>query len=674
MADGPFPTGRNPWNVERVTGGSSSGSGAAAAAGLCAGALGSDTGGSIRGPASMCGLVGHKPTYGLVTRRGCLPQCWSLDHVGPMTRGVWDAAIMLQAIAGHDPGDASTSSARPPSYTRDLEDGVRGMRFGLPRRFYVDWPGLHPDVKSAAFAAFAELERQGARFVDVDAPTLDVTQAIWGAMLAEMYEYHRDTIREQPENYRVATRLLILASALRSAADLLRAQRLRARLAREIADDPPGCRRADLPRARPSRPSRSQPIRSPRSCCGRPPATPTSGIWWGCRPAWCRAASARRGCRSRSRSSAGRSTTRRSCGSPEPMSARRRGTPDAPTRPAGSCDVMAISEKLTGNDILEAARALAPQIRAAAEEIERERRLPLPLVQAMKDAGIFRMPMPRAWGGPEVDPLTQIRIVEELSAVDPSVGWCAMIGSDGGYFSAFLEDAVGRALYPDLDLVTGSSTRPTGRAVIAAGGYRVSGRWQFSSGCQHSTYLVGNCFVFDDARPAPSWRTARRSRGSATCRQTRCEILDTWTTTGLRGSGSHDFTAEDVFVPIEQTFNTRTSPILRDGPLYAFPLMFVINGAGVPLGTARAAIDALVELAGRQADAGRHRPARRSLGSDGRRPRRHAARRGARLRLRRRRRLLGCPDEGRYAVTPLSAPASAWRWPAPRSSASRPST
>ena len=236
MQTGPFPTGRNPWNVERVTAGSSSGSGAAAAAGLCAGALGSDTGGSIRGPAAMCGLVGHKPTYGLVTRRGCFPQCWSLDHVGPMTRGVWDAAIMLQAIAGHDPGDASTSPGHVPNFTRNLEGGVRGMRFGLPRRFYVDWPGLHPDVKAAAFAAFAELERQGARIVDVDAPTLDVTQAIWGAMLAEMYEYHRDTIREQPENYRVATRLLILASGLRSGADLLRAQRLRARLAREIAE------------------------------------------------------------------------------------------------------------------------------------------------------------------------------------------------------------------------------------------------------------------------------------------------------------------------------------------------------------------------------------------------------------------------------------------------------
>src|SRR4051794_31788225 len=155
--------------------------------------------------------------------------------------------------------------------------------------------------------------------------------------------------------------------------------------------------------------------------------------------------------------------------------------------------MMAIAERVTGTTILEATRALAPRIRAAADEIEQGRRLPLPLVQALKDAGVFRMPMPRAWGGPEVDPLTQIRIVEELSAANPSVGWCAMIGSDAGYFTAFLDDAVGRALYPDLDLVTGGSTRPTGRAIVVDGGFSVSGRWQFSSGCQHSTYLVGNC-------------------------------------------------------------------------------------------------------------------------------------------------------------------------------------
>src|SRR3954454_3389590 len=101
---------------------------------------------------------------------------------------------------------------------------------------------------------------------------------------------------------------------------------------------------------------------------------------------------------------------------------------------------MVLSTRLTGSEILENARALAPRIRAAAQEIEQGRRLPMPIVQAMKDAGVFRMPMPRSWGGPEVDPLTQIRIVEELSIADPSAGWCAMIGADAGFFTAFMDD------------------------------------------------------------------------------------------------------------------------------------------------------------------------------------------------------------------------------------------
>src|SRR5205814_4891564 len=107
----PFPTGRNPWDVRRAPAGSSSGSGVATAAGLCAGSLGSDTGGSIRGPAAMTGLVGHKPTYGLVSRSGVLALSWSLDHVGPMARGVWDSAVMLQAISGADPDDTSPRGA-----------------------------------------------------------------------------------------------------------------------------------------------------------------------------------------------------------------------------------------------------------------------------------------------------------------------------------------------------------------------------------------------------------------------------------------------------------------------------------------------------------------------------------------------------------------------------------
>jgi aspartyl-tRNA(Asn)/glutamyl-tRNA(Gln) amidotransferase subunit A len=145
--EGRFPTGRNPWDVARIPAGSSSGSGVAVAAGLCAGALGSDTGGSIRGPASMCGIVGHKPTYGLVSRGGVLAMDWSLDHVGPMTRSVWDSAAILQAIAGHDPADPGSLHGPVPDFMAGLERGARGIRLGLLRRYYVDWPGLDGEVK-----------------------------------------------------------------------------------------------------------------------------------------------------------------------------------------------------------------------------------------------------------------------------------------------------------------------------------------------------------------------------------------------------------------------------------------------------------------------------------------------------------------------------------------------
>lgn len=233
--DGPFPTGRNPWDVGRSPGGSSSGSAVAVAAGLCAGAIGSDTGGSIRGPASMCGIVGLKPTYGLVSRRGVVPLCWSLDHVGPMTRTVGDAAVMLQAIAGPDRGDSSTRHAQVADYTAALERGVRGISLGLPRRFYVDWPGLRDDVRSAALRAFADLESLGATIEDVDVPTFDLAPAIWSVFTAEMYDLHAEGLRDQPENYRELTKPRLRMGAFFTGQDVVHAQRLRARLGREVA-------------------------------------------------------------------------------------------------------------------------------------------------------------------------------------------------------------------------------------------------------------------------------------------------------------------------------------------------------------------------------------------------------------------------------------------------------
>jgi aspartyl-tRNA(Asn)/glutamyl-tRNA(Gln) amidotransferase subunit A len=232
--DGRFPTGRNPWDVTRAPAGSSSGSGVAVAAGLCAGALGSDTGGSIRGPAGMCGIVGHKPTYGLVSRGGVLAMDWSLDHVGPMTRSVWDAAAILQAIAGHDPADPGSLHGPVPDFMAGLERGARGIRLGLLRRYYVDWPGLDAEVKAAALEAFDVLTREGATFQDVDAPMLDMAPAVWTCFLAEMFEYHREMAARAPEKYREGTRIRMYMGALVSAQDFLRAQRLRARFRREI--------------------------------------------------------------------------------------------------------------------------------------------------------------------------------------------------------------------------------------------------------------------------------------------------------------------------------------------------------------------------------------------------------------------------------------------------------
>ena len=232
--EGSFPTGRNPWDVRRAPAGSSSGSAVAAAAGLCAGALGSDTGGSIRGPASMTGLVGHKPTYGLVSRSGVLAMCWSLDHVGPMTRGVWDSAALLQVIAGADPEDTSTRGARVQDYVSGLEAGARGLRLGVLRRFYVDYPKLDDEVRAAALQAFDVLASEGATLRDVDAPSLELSMAAWAPFLAETYEYHAQNLRTRPDGYREGLRPRVYMGALFTGADYLRAQRLRERFRREV--------------------------------------------------------------------------------------------------------------------------------------------------------------------------------------------------------------------------------------------------------------------------------------------------------------------------------------------------------------------------------------------------------------------------------------------------------
>ena len=166
--DLPWPPARNPWNTAHFTGGSSSGSGAAIAAGLVPATLGSDTGGSIRGPAGLCGIVGLKPTYGLVSRTGVLPNSYSYDHCGPMARTVEDCALILNAIAGHDPSDPASAQRAPADHTAGLELGVKGLRIGVVRHFW------EKDLRASAELA-AALEQAVALFRELGAIVEDVT-------------------------------------------------------------------------------------------------------------------------------------------------------------------------------------------------------------------------------------------------------------------------------------------------------------------------------------------------------------------------------------------------------------------------------------------------------------------------------------------------------------------
>jgi len=167
-----FGPSRNPWDESRVPGGSSGGSAAALAAGMCVAAIGSDTGGSIRQPAALCGLVGIKPTYGLVSRFGLVAFASSLDQVGPFGWTVSDAALMLQVISGHDPKDSTSATAEVPDYLANIENPVKGLRLGVVREFDLAG-GIDPQVKSAVDAAIAQYRALGAEVVEVSLPTTD---------------------------------------------------------------------------------------------------------------------------------------------------------------------------------------------------------------------------------------------------------------------------------------------------------------------------------------------------------------------------------------------------------------------------------------------------------------------------------------------------------------------
>lgn len=230
-SDLPFPPARNPWDLARVPGGSSSGSGAAVAAGLCLGATGSDTGGSIRDPAGFCGLAGLKPSFGRVSRRGVLPLSHTLDTCGPMAWTSEDCALLLQAMAGHDAQDPASVDAGVPDYRAALDGTARGLRIGVVRHFYAGEGGATAEVIEAIDAALAVMRDLGAHIEEVTLPDLADFHACGRAiLLAEAYAIHRPSLEARPEAYGQWVRERLRLGAFITAEDYVAAQRLRRRL------------------------------------------------------------------------------------------------------------------------------------------------------------------------------------------------------------------------------------------------------------------------------------------------------------------------------------------------------------------------------------------------------------------------------------------------------------
>lgn len=258
----------NPWNLDHNPGGSSGGSGAAVAADLCLGALGTDTGGSIRIPASSCGIVGFKPTYGRVSNHGVIPMAWTLDHVGPMTRTVEDAALMLGVLAGHDERDPASVDAPVIDYSAAVGAATSHLRLGLPSAgFFED---LHPEVAAALEAAIAVLRELSADVREVDIPDAGFVGNVWNP---EIYAYHEPWITTTPELYQTPTRTLIQGAEMTSSAVYAAALRHVDTVRREIQNT---FREVDLLIT----PTRREPagLITPAAPAGPPPAgTPTGG-------------------------------------------------------------------------------------------------------------------------------------------------------------------------------------------------------------------------------------------------------------------------------------------------------------------------------------------------------------------------------------------------------------
>ena len=238
MPGAELPLPRNPWNTDHITGGSSTGSGAAVAGGLCLGSLGEDTAGSIRNPSAFCGITGLKATYGRVSRHGLAPLSWSLDHCGPMARVVEDLAHMLNALAGHDPKDPTSSGQPVVDYTGALNGGVKGMVIGVPRDYIAECaPRTDPIVLRRVDEAIDQLKALGARIEAVKVPTLHLA-TIANAVIYynEFWAAHRRSAAEVLETGAAQRRARIYLGLLTNSSDYIQAQRIRSRCRAELAE------------------------------------------------------------------------------------------------------------------------------------------------------------------------------------------------------------------------------------------------------------------------------------------------------------------------------------------------------------------------------------------------------------------------------------------------------
>jgi alkylation response protein AidB-like acyl-CoA dehydrogenase len=257
--------------------------------------------------------------------------------------------------------------------------------------------------------------------------------------------------------------------------------------------------------------------------------------------------------------------------------------------------------------LVDRARAAGETIAPLAARIEAERRLPREAVDALVRSGAHKLLVPRSLGGSEASPSTFVAVLEELGRADGSVGWVAMIHATSGLMSALLPEPVAREIYGDGDALTCGVFAPMGRAVREAGGYRVSGRWPFASGCENSSWRMGGAIVASD--PPDLLPGGAPHVRCLVFRADETRVIDTWNTSGLRGTGSHDLEVMDVLVPESRAFSFFTTEPWARAPLYRAPFFGVLASgiAAVAIGIARNAVDALVTLAKKKQPVGSKR-------------------------------------------------------------------